>query len=87
MCFFSSLLGLTKKIVISWKNIKKLEKEAERGIRVSKDNGESVLFNGFSERDTSLKYIKRLWSRNSPHADQFDTDDDEEDEEADKLLN
>lgn len=27
MCFFSSLLGITKKIVISWSNITKLEKE------------------------------------------------------------
>jgi len=49
MCYFSSLLGITKKIVIGWQSITKLEKEKKDGIRVVKESGEKILFNGFSE--------------------------------------
>lgn len=42
MCYFSSLLGITKKLVISWQNIKSIEKDQKQGIRVHKDCGESV---------------------------------------------
>lgn len=47
-----------------------------------------MLFTNFQSRDTSLKFIKRLWARNSSHAAGVDEsdDDDEEDEEADNLL-
>ena len=88
MCYFSSLLGITKKIVINWNNIKSLEKDQNQGIRVHKDSGESILFTGFSERGTSLKFIKRLWSSNSKHADMMDSDDDDDDDDgaADELL-
>ena len=85
MCYFSSMLGITKKIVISWQSITKLEKEQKNNVRIHKDNGETILFTGFSERDTSLKFIKRLWSRESRHAVQEDSDDDDDDE-ADQLL-
>ena len=88
MCYFSSLLGITKKIVIKWQNIKSLEKDQKQGIRVHKDSGESILFTGFSERGTSLKFIKRLWSSQSSHADGLDSDDDDEEDDglADELL-
>ena len=51
-----------------------------------KESGESVLFTGFTSRDTSLKFIKRLWSRESSHADGQDESDDDDDAEADELL-
>ena len=87
MCYFSSLLGMTKNIVISWDTIKSLDKDTKQGIRVHKDNGESVVFSGFADRDTSLKFIKRLWSNNSKYADDLaDSEDDDEDDEADKIL-
>ena len=88
MCYFSSLLGITKKLVISWPNIKNLEKEQKQGIRVHKDNGESILFTGFSDRDTSYKFIKRLWANNSDYADDQADSDEEEDENviAQKML-
>ena len=87
MCYFSSILGITKKLVIKWSSIKSLDKEKKDGIKVNKDTGDSVVFSGFSERDTSLKFIKRLWSNNSSYADNIDSDDDDEDDEADDLLN
>lgn len=80
MCYFSSLLGITKKIVIGWQNIKALSKDQKNGIRVHKDTGDSVLFTGFQQRDTSYKFIKRLWANNSDYADDQDSDDDDEDE-------
>ena len=87
MCYFSSILGITKKLVIKWSSIKSLDKEKKDGIKVNKDTGDSVVFSGFSERDTSLKFIKRLWSNNSSYADMIDSDDDDDDDEADNLLN
>lgn len=85
MCYYTSLLGITKKLVLNWQSITKLEKEKKDGIRVHKESGESVLYTGFTSRDTSLKFIKRLWSRESSHADQDESDDDD-DNEADELL-
>jgi len=84
MCYFSSILGITKKLVIGWDSITKLDKDKKDGIRVTKENAESILFSGFSERDTSLKFIKRLWANKSNHADTIESD--EDDEYADNLL-
>jgi len=48
LCFFSSLLGITKKLVISWESITRLEKEKKEGIRIHRANNESaVLFTNF----------------------------------------
>ncbi len=85
MCYYTSLLGITKKLVISWQNITKLEKEKKDGIRVHKENAEQVTFTGFTSRDTSLKFIKRLWSSQSSHADDDESDEDD-DNDADELL-
>ena len=84
MCYFSSLLGITKKLVISWENIKSIESDTKQGIRVHKDTGDSVLFTGFSDRTTSLQFIKRLWANQTNQ--EFDSDDDD-DEDANNLLN
>ena len=88
ICYFSSLLGITKNIVISWDNIKGLSGDQKQGIKVHKDNGDSVLFSGFGDRDTSLKFIKRLWNNNSKYGNDLliTQDEDDEDDEADKLL-
>ena len=88
LCFFSSLLGYTKKLVISWENITLLEKEKKEGVRIHRSNGEqAVLFTGFQSRDTSLKFIKRLWANCSSHAagiEESDEDDDEEEDEEEE---
>ena len=86
MCYFSSLLGITKKLVISWQSIKSLDADQKQGIRVHKENGEVVNFTGFSERDTSLKFIKRLWARESSHANGVDSDDEDDDDAQAALM-
>ena len=90
ICYFSSLLGITKNIVLAWDNIKGLSADKKQGIRLHKDNGESVLFEGFADRDTTLRFIKRLWNNNSKYGNELmitaDKSDEDEDSEADKLL-
>ena len=88
LCFFSSLLGITKKLVVSWEQITKIEKDKKEGIKIHRTNNESpVSFTNFQSRDTTMKFVKKLWARNSSHAAGLDdSDEDEEDDEADNLL-
>ena len=74
-CFFSSVMGFSTKIILPWFEITKLTKHGSSGIKyhseIIESNGKNkaVVFTGFSERDTSFKYIHRLWTNSSPHAD------------------
>lgn len=68
MNYYSHLLGFTKKISVPWKAITNLEK-TEKGILVkSTTEKEDLLFEKFSELNRSYKFIRRIWSRESPHA-------------------
>jgi len=90
MCFFSSLLGITKKMVNEWADITKLEKQGSTSIKVFKfvttkkgeKKEETNTFSGFSDRDTSYKYIVRLWSNSSPYAKDTDSEDDDKESET-----
>ena len=86
LCFFSSLLGITKKLVLKWESIKSLEKEKKEGIKIHRTNNETVTFTNFQSRDTTLKFVKKLWARNSSHGKGLDDSDDDEDDEADQIL-
>ena len=52
-----------------------------------KENSETILFTGFTHRDTSLKFIKRLWASQSGNADYSSDEEEEDDGQADELLN
>ena len=68
MCYFSNFLGKQKKIVIKWRQITNFAKDGNNAIRVSRENLPETVFKEFSERDTSFKFIRRLWANVSPHA-------------------
>ena len=44
------------------------------------------MFSGFNDRDTSFKFIKRLWASNSNYAPDDYSDEDDEDDTAADLL-
>ena len=68
MCYYSNFLGKSKKIVIKWKQITNFAKDGNNAIRVTRSDMPEVIFKDFAERDTSFKFIRRLWSNVSPHA-------------------
>jgi len=90
MCFFSSIMGITKKLIFPWTVITSIEKHSSNSIKVKrlreitgeKNKEDVTTFSGFSDRDTSYKYIHRLWLAKSPHA----ADQSSEDSEAEEVL-
>jgi hypothetical protein len=85
MCFYSSILGRTKKLIFPWKEISKIEKHSDKSIKVTKENlkpegskaNTITTFSSFSDRDTSFKYIHKLWINKSPYAEDVFSDDSE----------
>jgi hypothetical protein len=83
-------LGKTKKLILDFDKITKLIKannKFSKSIKLFVKNGQQddvYRFSGFSERDFTFKYIKRLWSNASQHAPEEDDDESEasENEEA-----
>jgi hypothetical protein len=86
MCFFSSIMGITKKLIFPWSVISCIEKHSSNSIKVkriremnNKKTEDVTTFSGFSDRDTSYKYIYRLWLAKSPHAADMSSEDSDED--------
>lgn len=95
-CFFSSVMGFTSKIVIPWFEIIKVVKHSSSGIKLIAEKKEpngttggekSVIYTAFQSRDTSFKYIYRLWCNSSPYADSNKNSDEELVEECDQETN
>ena len=83
MCYFSNLLGKQKKIVIKWEQIVNIARHEKKDIKVMSQNHPEIVFKEFAERNTSYKFIRRLWANSSPHAQNLQSDSDsEEDEEG-----
>jgi|TARA_B110000285_G_C14651668_1_gene392146 hypothetical protein len=79
-------MGITKKLIFPWAVISCIEKASSNSIKVkrigernSKTTEDTTTFSGFSDRDTSYKYIYRLWLAKSPHAEEMSSEDSEED--------
>jgi hypothetical protein len=81
-------MGFTSKIVIPWFEIIKVVKHGSSGIKLIAEKKEpngatggekSVVYTAFQSRDTSFKYIYRLWCNSSPYADSNKNSDEEED--------
>jgi hypothetical protein len=85
MCFYSSILGRTKKLIFPWKEISKIEKDSSKAIKVTRESPKQegaksntvTTFSSFSDRDTSFKYIHKLWMNKSPYAEDVFSDDSE----------
>lgn len=83
-------MGITKKLIFPWTVITSIEKHSSNSIKVKrlreitgeKNKEDVTTFSGFSDRDTSYKYIHRLWLAKSPHA----ADQSSEDSEAEEVL-
>ena len=85
MCYFSNLLGKQKKIVIKWEQIVNIAKHDKKDIKVMSQNHPEIVFKEFTERNTSFKFIRRLWANSSPHAQNLQSDSDSE-EESQEIL-
>jgi len=88
LCFYSSLIGINKKIIIPLRDITKIVKAKKlgilRAIKVYQQGVEkSFAFTNFSNSDTTFLIIHRLWSNVSPHAEQ---NNEEVEEDAEDLF-
>jgi GRAM domain len=74
ICYYSSVMGFNTKIVVPWLDIMNVDKDGTSGIliRVVKKEPDGkekkYVFSAFQQRDTSFKYIHRLWCNSSPFA-------------------
>ena len=86
MCFYSSIMGSTKKLIFPWKELSVIEKHSDKSIKVTRVTikadeptvTKTHTFSSFSDRNTSFKYIHRLWIVKSPYAVNIDSDDSED---------
>jgi hypothetical protein len=63
MCFFRNLIGFQKKIKIMWTDIQQLEmKKSEFKVHSSKERDSPLTFSGFSDFETSYRFVKKLWN-------------------------
>jgi hypothetical protein len=61
LCFFRSMLGLSKKVKIMWTDITKIDTKGTQ-IRIAAiTEKETITFSGFNDFTTSSKYIQKLW--------------------------
>ena len=85
ICYNSSVMGINKKIILPWIEVMEVVKDGSSGIliRTAKKEPEvkekKFVFSAFQQRDTSFKYIYRLWCNSSPYAENAKEDPDADD--------
>jgi hypothetical protein len=84
ICYYSSVMGFNTKIVLQWLEITQVVKNGSNGIMISiakkepEGKEKKFVFSAFQQRDTSFKYIYRLWANSSPFAENAKDDPDAE---------
>lgn len=87
ICYYSSVMGFSAKIIVAWLDVMQVVKDGSSGImiRTAKKEPEGkekkYVFSAFQQRDTSFKYIYRLWCNSSPYAEGAKDDPDAASEE------
>lgn len=61
LCFFRSMIGFSKKIKIMWTDITSIEVKSSSIRIIATTEKEPISFQGFSDFQTSSKYIQKLW--------------------------
>ncbi|TNV74139.1 hypothetical protein FGO68_gene9547 [Halteria grandinella] len=90
ICFYSSVLGISKKLIIPLNDVVKITKAKRLGIMKSlmiyhSTQKTPYKFQSFHDVDQTFKIVQRLWSNVSPYAaDTNNAISSEEDNEADK---
>jgi len=84
-CFYSSLVGMSEKLVIPLADVTKLRKSKMLGMISNsillEQGGKQHIFTNFTNRDLTFNFLHKLWSKVSPHAEQGDPSDSEEEED------
>lgn len=63
LCFFRNLIGFQKKIKVMWTDIQQLEmKKNEFKVHSSKEKDSPLTFSGFTDFETSYRFVKKLWN-------------------------
>lgn len=63
LCFYRTLMGLQKKLKILWTDIQQIEiKNKELKVHSQNEKDSPITFSGFSDFNTSSKYVLRLWN-------------------------
>ena len=61
LCFFRSMIGFSKKIKIMWTDITSIEVKSSSIRIIASTEKDPISFQGFSDFQTSSKYIQKLW--------------------------
>ena len=72
ICFYSSIMGITKKIIIPLNDVTKITKAKRLGKKSIKieltGKAQSYRFSSFTDSDKTYKIIHKLWGNVSPNA-------------------
>ena len=73
ICFYSSIMGISKKLIIPLNDVTKITKAKRLGmikaLKIHQNNNKnSYKFQSFSDTDKTYSIIQRLWMNVSPYA-------------------
>ena len=63
LCYYRSVMTMSKKIKVAWTEIASIVSKGSSDIIINqmKSDEKKIVFSGFSNRNKSFDYIKRLW--------------------------
>lgn len=90
ICFYSSIMGITKKVIVPLNDVTKVTKAKSIGILkaikiyTSAGKKNNYKFQSFSDCNKTYKIIHKLWTNVSPNAIQATGESEEEDNDEDQ---